>query len=177
MAKHFITSTETVYTDENGQERVRETKKVISQKETQDSFYMTFYNYVQWIYQLKSVNTIKLLYKLLELADFNTGEFTLGAGKRKEIMDDLGIGKSAFAQALAQLVSSGAVQNKKKVIVDEETGEVISEEILKGEYIVSPIMFWKGELKKRAELKVTFEAVYTDEIEGQSQITTTEFES
>ena len=37
-------------------------------------------------------------------------------------------------------------------------------------------MFWKGELKKRAELKVTFEAQYIDEIESSKEFETKETE-
>ena len=37
-------------------------------------------------------------------------------------------------------------------------------------------MFWKGELKKRAELKGTFEAQYIDEFDNSKEVETEETE-
>lgn len=171
MAKGFYKSNETVYTDENGIERKRTISKEFVHKADQDKFYMTFMDYVKWIYGLTSITTLKLLYQLLELAEYNTGEFSLSPGRRQEIMDKLGIKKSAFTLALNQLIDSGAVELKYKMDnegkpiekYDKTTGEV-TYEIIKGEYRISPEMFWKGELKKRTELKVTFEAKYDESL-------------
>jgi hypothetical protein len=76
------------------------------------------------------------LYKLLEIAEYNTGEVSLSPGKRQEIMESIGIKKSAFTQALNQLVESGALELKYKT--DKETGELIP---IRGEYRISPEMF------------------------------------
>ena len=183
MAKGFYKSKETIYKDENGIERKRTISKEFIHKTDQDKFYMTFVDYVKWIYGLTTITPLKLLYQLLELAEYNTGEFSLSPGRRQEIMERLGIKKSAFTQALNQLVESGAVELKYKLDesgnpvykVDPETGEQLPE-IIRGEYRISPAMFWKGELKKRAELKVTFEAQYTDEIESSKEFETEETE-
>ena len=183
MAKGFYKSKETVYKDENGIERKRTISKEFIHKADQDKFYMTFVDYVKWIYGLTTITTLKLLYQLLELAEYNTGEFSLSPGRRQEIMERLGIKKSAFTQALNQLVESGAVELKYKLDesgnpvykVDTETGEQIPE-IIRGEYRISPAMFWKGELKKRAELKVTFEAQYIDEFDNSKEFKTEEVE-
>jgi predicted transcriptional regulator len=161
MAKGFIKSNEVIYKDENGIERKRTVSKEFTQKVDQDKFYMTFIDYVKWIYGLTTITTLKVLYKLLEIAEYNTGEVSLSPGKRQEIMEDIGIKKSAFTQALNQLVESGAIEVKYKT--DKETGELIP---IRGEYRISPEMFWKGELKKRTELKVTFEAKYTDDLQS-----------
>ncbi len=183
MAKGFYKSKETVYKDENGIERKRTISKEFIHKADQDKFYMTFVDYVKWIYGLTTITTLKLLYQLLELAEYNTGEFSLSPGRRQEIMERLGIKKSAFTQALNQLVESGAVELKYKLDdsgnpvykVDPETGEQLPE-IIRGEYRISPAMFWKGELKKRAELKVTFEAKYIDEFDNSKEFETEEVE-
>ena len=76
-------------------------------------------------------------------------------------MESIGIKKSAFTQALNQLVESGALEVKHKT--DKDTGELIP---VRGEYRISPEMFWKGELKKRTELKVTIETKYTDDLQS-----------
>ena len=169
MVKGFIKSNEVIYKDENGIERKRTVSKEFTHKMDQDKFYMTFIDYVKWIYGLTTITTLKVLYKLLELADYNTGELSLSPGKRQEIMESIGIKKSAFTQALNQLVESGALELKYKTdndgnfLCDPDTGEL---EIVRGEYRISPEMFWKGELKKRAELKVTFETRYTDDLQS-----------
>ena len=85
----------------------------------------------------------------------------MSPGKRQEIMESIGIKKSAFTQALNQLVESGALEVKYKT--DKDTGELIP---VRGEYRISPEMFWKGELKKRTELKVTIETKYTDDLQS-----------
>ena len=48
--------------------------------------------------------------------------------------------------------------NSRLLVLDKNTGEITNEEI-KGEYRINPDMFWKGDLKKRKELRVTFEAI------------------
>ena len=141
-------------------------KTTKSENEITD-FYMTFIDYVKWIYGLTTITTLKVLYKLLEIAEYNTGEVSLSPGKRQEIMESIGIKKSAFTQALNQLVESGALEVKYKL---DNTGNIIigkngEPEIVRGEYRISPEMFWKGELKKRAELKVTFETKYLDDFQ------------
>ena len=160
MGKGFIQSNEVIYKDENGIERKRTVSKEFTHKIDQDKFYMTFIDYVKWIYGLTTITTLKVLYKLLEIAEYNTGEVSLSPGKRQEIMESIGIKKSAFTQALNQLVESGALELKYKT--DKETGELIP---IRGEYRISPEMFWKGELKKRTELKVTIETKYSDDLQ------------
>lgn len=167
MAKGFIKSNEVIYKDENGIERKRTVSKEFTHKTDQDRFYMTFIDYVKWIYGLTTITTLKVLYQLLEIAEYNTGEISLSPGKRQEIMDAIGIKKSAFTQALNQLVESGALEIKYRV---DSNGNIIKNkdgapEIVRGEYRISPEMFWKGELKKRAELKVTFETTYVDDLQ------------
>jgi hypothetical protein len=103
------------------------------------------------MYELKSITTLKVLYKLLEMAEFNTGDVSLSTGKRAEIMTELGISRSALTQSITQLVNSGAILQK--YAVDKLTGE---EQPVRGEFQIDPEMFWKGDLKKRNELVVTF---------------------
>jgi hypothetical protein len=111
------------------------------------------------MYNVKSATTIKILHQLMEMADFNSGEVSLSTGKRKEIMYRFNISRSSFTQSLNYLIEQNILQQK--FYVDQSTGEVTNEEI-KGEYRINPDMFWKGDLKKRKELRVTFEAVDDD---------------
>lgn len=135
MGKGFIKSNEVIYKDENGIERKRTVSKEFTHKMDQDKFYMTFIDYVKWIYGLTTITTLKVLYKLLEIAEYNTGEVSLSPGKRQEIMESIGIKKSAFTQALNQLVESGALEVKYKL---DNTGNIIigkngEPEIVRGE--------------------------------------------
>ena len=90
------------------------------------------------MYELTSITTLKVLYKLLEMAEFNTGDVSLSTGKRAEIMSALNISRSALTQALTQLVKSGAILQK--YAVDPETGE-ITDQVVRGEYQIDPEMF------------------------------------
>lgn len=72
-------------------------------------------------------------------------------------MTELDIKKSSLTQAINQLTEVNAIIPQ--TIVDQSTGEI---KTLKGEYIINPEMFWKGDLKKRKDLIVTFQSSYED---------------
>lgn len=159
MAKGFVKSSESSFYDENGQLQSTTTHKEFVHKVTEsEPFYMVFIDYVKWMYNVKSATTIKILHQLMEMADFNTGEVSLSPGKRKDIMDQFNISRSSFTQSLNYLIEQNILQRKVKEVINKDTGELIKEEV-KGEYRINPDMFWKGDLKKRKELRVTFEAV------------------
>ena len=140
MAKGFIKSNEVIYKDENGIERKRTISKEFTQKVDQDKFYMTFIDYVKWIYGLTTITTLKVLYKLLEIAEYNTGELSLSPGKRQEIMEEIGIKKSAFTQALNQLVESGALEVKYKTDKTRKTVETYVHDI-PNEHLIQFVSF------------------------------------
>lgn len=114
------------------------------------------------MYNITSVGSLKLLPKLLEIAEFNSGKISLSPGKRDEIQKELQMSKSTFTRALNDLIENNAIFKTYSTPIDEETGEILESEKkeIKGEYLVNPEMFWKGSLKDRAELRVKFEAVY-----------------
>ncbi len=162
MAKGFIKSSERTYTDENGIQRVQTIEKEFHYKSEEDPFYMVFIDFVKWMYNITSVGSLKLLPKLLEIAEFNSGKISLSPGKRDEIQKELQMSKSTFTRALNDLIENNAIFKTYSTPIDEETGEILESEKkeIKGEYLVNPEMFWKGSLKDRAELRVKFEAVY-----------------
>ena len=121
-----------------------------------ENFYVVFANYVHWLYGLKGVVPVKVLHFLLEHAQVNTGRVALTPGMRKELVENLGISRGAFLQAITQLNEFGVLT--KVYGVNRDTGE---EYELRGEYMINPEMLWKGDKEKRKELKVTFEAIYT----------------
>lgn len=157
MSKGFIHSTERTVYDEYGNPRVETTNKEFSYKTDEDSFYMIFVDFVKWMYNITSVNSLKLLPKLMEIAEFNTGKITLSPGLRKQLLKDLKLSPATFTRALNDLIDNNALF--KVYSTDKVTGEVTE---LKGEYTVNPEMFWKGELKKRKNMIVTFQSTPED---------------
>lgn len=164
MAKGFIRSTERTITDENGIQRVQTTEKEFRFKSEEDPFYMVFVDFVKWMYNITSVASLKLLPRLLEEAEFNTGNISLSPGKRDAIQTELNMSKSTFTRALNDLIENKAIFRTYVTPIDEETGELLEDQKreVKGEYIVNPEMFWKGNLKDRTELRIKFEAIFKD---------------
>ena len=156
--KKFINSTERKVYDETGNVKVETISKTIVHKTDEDSFYMTFTNYIMWMCQVKSVATLKILYKLLEQAEFNTGNIDIPAGVRTEIETTLDICKSQFTKSITELINKNVLWQR--TVLDKSTGEL---KPLKGCYTINPEMFWKGDLKTRRDLRVTFESIPTDE--------------
>lgn len=156
MVKRVVETSEQVIKDELGNERVRTLKKVVVHRTDNENFYMVFINYVSWLYGLKGIVPVKVLHYLMEKAQINTGRVALTAGMRKVMMETLDISRSAFSLAINQLVEARAIS--KVFHTDKDTGEELE---VKGEYWINPEMLWKGDREKRAELKVTFEAVYS----------------
>ncbi len=72
-------------------------------------------------------------------------------------MEELGIKKSSFTQALNQLIENKALFQE--TVVNSSTGEI---KPVKGDYTINPEMFWKGDLKKRKDLIITFQSSYED---------------
>ena len=149
MGKGFIQSNEVIYKDENGIERKRTVSKEFTHKIDQDKFYMTFIDYVKWIYGLTTITTLKVLYKLLEIAEYNTGEVSLSPGKRQEIMESIGIKKSAFTQALNQLVESGALEVKYKTDKEEGTIAIIGPKRMEYDRVVSLLDYIKSNIDNK----------------------------
>ena len=158
MAKRFIETSEQVVCDEQGNERVRTTRKVVVHKMENENFYMVFTNYVGWLYNLKGVMPFKVLHYLMEHAQVNTGRVALTTGMRQEMMEELSMSRSAFWLAITQLTEANVIS--KVYRVNKSTGEQTES---KGEFIINPEMLWKGDREKRAELRVTFEAIFKEE--------------
>lgn len=151
MSKGFIKSKTTTWTDENGRVQSSTTEKEFTYKTEEDSFYMVFFNFVSWMYGIKSVTALKLLALLLESAEFNTGRISISSGIRKALCSKLDVSSSMFSKALNELVDNNAL------LPYEMDGEII-----RGEYTVNPNMFWKGDLRKRKDLQIVFRSKEED---------------
>lgn len=157
MSKGYVESVETTVKDEFGNDRVTTVRKVFKHKSDNENFYFVFINYVQWMYNIKGVIPIKVLHALMEETYVNTGKVSISMGKRAEIIERLGISRAGFYNAINQLVD---VKVLSRVYYTNRNGEKVESQ---GDFLINPEMLWKGDKEKRKELKVTFEAVYSNQ--------------
>ena len=151
--KRTIETTKHTTIDVEGRQEVFETEKVIKFDSAQDPFYLTFLNFVKWMYGIKGTAPLKVLLHMLNIAQFSTGRVTLSTGERRMMMETLDISEVSLYQALKQLLDLGVI--KKIYHVNKDTGE---QQELKGEFLLNPEMFWKGDLSKRRQLTVIFKS-------------------
>lgn len=134
--KHFIESKTAEYTDpETGEILRTDTTKVFKiNMGKQEEFFMTFCNYLSSFYELKYADDIKMIIKLNEWALFDTGEVSLTPKRRLEITNELNIRNDSISKSLKRLRDKDLISGDK------------------GEFIINPIIFWKGDKGKRKEL-------------------------
>ena len=118
---------------ETGEITVLEDTNVFSTRVSNDAFYMTFINFMTPFFNLKD-NAKKILAWMCKNAEFNTGQISLTTAKRKQMAEEIN-------------VSPNTITNNLKVLKDNN---LISGE--KGEFLINPQVFWKGELKEREKL-------------------------
>lgn len=161
--KRALETTKHTIVDVEGRQEIFETEKVIKFDTCKDPFYMTFMNFVKWMYGLKGTAPFKILLHMMNIAEFNTGRVHLSTGERRIMMSTLELSEVSLYQALKQLLEVDAI--KKVYHTDKRTGEQFE---VKGEYVINPEMFWKGELSKRKELTVIFKSeCFNDDKQGQ----------
>lgn len=133
--KKIIQSVEKIYVDpETGEEVKLETSKVYSERVKEDSFYMTFIDFVAPLYKLSSESARKLLSWMCEHAEYNTGRISLAAGDRLKIASTFGISNNTITNSLASLKKLGLISGSK------------------GVFEINPQIFWKGDLTMRKRL-------------------------
>ena len=133
--KKVIQSVEREFVDtQTGEVTKVETAKVYKERIKEDSFYMTFIDFIAPLYKLNSETSRKLLTWMCENAEFNTGKIKLTSGDRKEIAAKLNITNNAITNCLAAL--------KKAKLISGGSGN----------FEINPQIFWKGDLSIRREL-------------------------
>lgn len=133
---HFVESTKSEFLDpETGELKYTETKKIVKiNMGKQEEFFMTYCNYLGSFYDLKYADDIKMIIKLNEWALFDTGEVQLTPKRRIEITTELGIRNDAISKSLKRLREKNVIEGDK------------------GDYVINPTMFWKGDRAKRREI-------------------------
>lgn len=129
---------------ETGEIATLTTSKTYSVKVKSDKFYMTFIDYALPVFRLKSDNARKVLDWMCMHAEYNTGAVHLTAKAREQMALDINICNNTITNNLAKLKR-----------LDLISGD-------KGEFLINPLIFWKGDSKTRDkllennELQITF---------------------
>jgi hypothetical protein len=117
-----------------------------------EPFFLTYSREILALYGKSIFNaTTKVLWKLLEFAEYNTGKVYITTERRNTIMDVCGISRASYDRAVRELVEA---------------------EIMKKEgntYTIRHDMFWKGDRDERkkllnARLKISFSPVFTEDV-------------
>lgn len=119
----------------NGDVKELEIKKVFNIKlGRKEEFFITYCNYMAWIYDLKYANDIKLMVEFCVLSEFDTGSVKLTKGSRKDIMLKLKMSNTDVSKSIRRL--------KEKSIISGEDGD----------FVLNPALFWKGDSNKRLQM-------------------------
>lgn len=120
-----------------------------------EPFFLTYSKQILALYSSTVLNvTTKVLYKLLEFAEFNTGKVYMNSERVEEIMSVCSISRASYHRAINELISIGIISKNKNT------------------YTISENMFWKGDRKAREEIRnarlmVSFSPVFNDNDEEQ----------
>lgn len=126
-----------------------EVKEIV--KTDQEPFFLTYSKQILALYDSNVFNaTTKVLWKLLEFAEFNTGKVYMNSERVDDILRVCSISRTSYHRAINELIDIG-------IITKSRTTFTIAEN-----------MFWKGDKKAREEvinskLMVSFSPVFNDE--------------
>lgn len=153
MGKYLVEELQGQYRDPETQEEYAYSKcKSVQIKET-EPFFLTYSKQILALYNTDVLNaTTKVLYKLLEYAEWNTGKVYMGADRVEELMGICHISKASYHRAIKELIDKGVITKGK------------------GSYTIAENMFWKGELKMRekvmkAKMQISFTPVLIEDSE------------
>jgi len=116
-----------------------------------EPFFLTYSREILALYGKSIFNaTTKVLWKLLEIAEYNTGKVYVTTERRNNIMSACGISRASYDRAIKELVDAD-------IMTKEGTTYTIREN-----------MFWKGDRDERkkllnARLKITFSPIFQNE--------------
>lgn len=153
MGKNIVKTTTATQIDKEGVVR-NFTEKMEVVKVDVEPFFLTYSKQIMALYDMPVFNaTTKVFWKLLEFAEWNTGEVIMNINRRNEIMNVCGISKTSYYRALDELIAANLISKNKDV------------------YTIDERMFWKGDRKTRkelmeAKLKVTFNPIFSTSEDG-----------
>lgn len=120
--------------------------KSVQLKKT-EPFFQVYSQQILALYSTDVMNaTTKVLYKMLEYAEWNTGKVFMTADRVDEIMSSCNMSRASYHRGVKELISKGIITKGK------------------GSYTIAENMYWKGDMKMRedimkAKMKITFTPV------------------
>lgn len=129
MKKKFLESTSiTVRDPKTGLDVKTDVIKIhVVTVEDFDRFYMVYFNMLKTFYEIKYLKDVMLLFKLCEMANFNTGKISLGADDRNDLCAFINVQNSHLSSGLKRLTELGLIFGKK------------------GSYVINEGAFWRGD--------------------------------
>ena len=134
---------------------VREATKIVDVvKNEAEPFFLTYSREILALYGKSIFNaTTKVLWKLLEITEYNTGKVYVTAERRNNIMNVCGISRASYDRAIKELVDAEIMQKEGST------------------YTIRCDMFWKGDRDERrkllnAKLKVSFSPVFPEDVKN-----------
>jgi hypothetical protein len=124
---------------ENGEKRFQTETQYYSIPFRGDEFYMTYYKYMAPLFRIKSLHDVKVLWQLTQYAEFSTGVVVLSPERRRHIAHITGIGLNNLPKHLKSLANLGLIYGSRN------------------DYVLSPVVFWRGSNKDRNEFLDTDE--------------------
>lgn len=119
---------------ETGELTTTEIEKHYSVRINSENFYMTFIDCMSGFFKISSITDIKLLAKMCTLAEFNTGKVLIPTSLRKEIEKEFDISAQTLTNSISRLRQLRLIRGEK------------------GSFQINEQVFWKGDMKTRAEL-------------------------
>lgn len=118
-------------------------KSYTIKKET-EPFFLTYSKQMSLLYNITSLSAVKVLWKFLELAQYNTGIVLLTPLFRKSIVSELNISESIFNKSIKMLIELNIISGSR------------------GTYQINPAIHWRGSNETREKLlrsgcKITIE--------------------
>lgn len=120
------------YEDKHGNKRFQTETQFYSIPFKGDEFYMTYFKYMAPLFKIKSLGDVKVLWQLTQYAEFDTGIVVLSCERRRAIAEITGVSATNLPKHFRSLVNLGLIYGSKN------------------DYMISPVIFWKGSNKERS---------------------------
>lgn len=151
MSKFLVEEYKGVRTDPETGEITEFSKHKSVQLKRAEPFFQVYSQQILALYSTDVMNaTTKVLYKMLEYAEWNTGKVFMTTDRVEEIMSSCNISRASYHRGVKELISKGIITKGK------------------GSYTIAENMYWKGDMKMRenimkAKMKITFTPVLEED--------------
>lgn len=132
MKKSIVrTDIETTVTPEGEVVSTDVRKTYIVKLDDTDRFFMVYFNMLQSFYEIKYLKDMKLLIKLIESAEYNTGKVSVTTQRRLDLCTELDVTSTNLSAGFKRLLDLNLISGTK------------------GDYLINESAFWKGEANIR----------------------------